>query len=432
MESTNIRDSVFSRRPKGTGSVYKLSGQRSKPWVAALTTGRNKDTGKQIQTPQGYFKTKEEAIDCLTLVMLKNQNILPSEIVGVQNLEEKYVQFIYNCMQQNILPSDVREIKDTSLINSMFMVKIAQEGINIQHEVTIEKSKSVPTLAEIWEIVFERELSELSKSARQGYSIAFRKELKSLHDKKINTITYNDIQPIFDEMMARKCCHGKMNETKITLNYIFKYALKYDWVEKNYAEYVVFKDKRETRKFKSAIDKETLNKLHKLATEDKNIFAMAVLIMCWTGMRPSELLEIKKENVHLEEDYMIGGKKTKNGINRTIPIHTCIKPFVEHLFNTSKGTYMFTENGVTPSYNSFNRRWVVIKNHNNIDNEITLHYGRHTFATLCEEHGLNAYLVKVIMGHSSNDLTKDVYTHASADRLVAEVNKLTPISQYIC
>lgn len=53
-----------SKLPNGYGSVYKLSGNRRKPWVAAKTFGwildEEKGTAKQVQRPIGYFPTKSE------------------------------------------------------------------------------------------------------------------------------------------------------------------------------------------------------------------------------------------------------------------------------------------------------------------------------------------------------------------------------------
>ena len=39
-----------------------------------------------------------------------------------------------------------------------------------------------------------------------------------------------------------------------------------------------------------------------------------ILIMIYTGLRPTELLEIQTENVHLNEKYMVGGMKTKASV----------------------------------------------------------------------------------------------------------------------
>ena len=53
-----------SKLPNGYGSVYKLSGNRRKPWVAAKTFGwildEEKGTAKQVQRPIGYFPTSRK------------------------------------------------------------------------------------------------------------------------------------------------------------------------------------------------------------------------------------------------------------------------------------------------------------------------------------------------------------------------------------
>lgn len=48
------------RRANGSGSVYKLSGKRRKPWIARITTGWAED-GKQQMKTIGTYATKKEA-----------------------------------------------------------------------------------------------------------------------------------------------------------------------------------------------------------------------------------------------------------------------------------------------------------------------------------------------------------------------------------
>lgn len=50
--------------PNGFGSVYKLSGNRRKPWIARITIGSN-SVGKQIFQTIGYFEEKKLALDAL-------------------------------------------------------------------------------------------------------------------------------------------------------------------------------------------------------------------------------------------------------------------------------------------------------------------------------------------------------------------------------
>ena len=55
--------------PNGFGSVYKLSGRRRRPWVAAKTFGWEFDEkgqkGKQKQQAIGYYATRQEAMTAL-------------------------------------------------------------------------------------------------------------------------------------------------------------------------------------------------------------------------------------------------------------------------------------------------------------------------------------------------------------------------------
>ena len=55
--------------PNGFGSIYKLSGKRRRPWVAAKTFGWQFDEeGQRIKQKRqviGYFATRQEAMTAL-------------------------------------------------------------------------------------------------------------------------------------------------------------------------------------------------------------------------------------------------------------------------------------------------------------------------------------------------------------------------------
>ena len=46
---------------------------------------------------------------------------------------------------------------------------------------------------------------------------------------------------------------------------------------------------------------------------------------------------------------------------------------------------------------------------------ISIHSLRHTFATRCAEAGITAKMVQHWLGHSTLDMTLNIYTHVNAD-----------------
>ena len=54
---------------------------------------------------------------------------------------------------------------------------------------------------------------------------------------------------------------------------------------------------------------------------------------------------------------------------------------------------------------------------------LTPHTLRHTFATRCIERGMNPKTVQVIMGHSSVNITMNLYCHVTEDTLFSEMQK---------
>ena len=54
---------------------------------------------------------------------------------------------------------------------------------------------------------------------------------------------------------------------------------------------------------------------------------------------------------------------------------------------------------------------------------------RYTFATRCIERGMNPKTLQVIMGHSSVNITMNIYCHVTEDILFTEMEKFETGSQ---
>lgn len=263
------------------------------------------------------------------------------------------------------------------------------------------------TLIEVYE-KWQRQ-TNLGESVMKNYKSAFNK-CYQLHSRKMRDIKASDLKSQLDFYSPTT---KKMY--KMIMNHLYKYAIENEIVEKNLSEFITY-DTVES-KSKSVFSSDEIQKLWD--NLDNDINADIPLILLYSGMRIGELLDIKSDDVFIDDDYMIGGLKTAAGRNRVIPIHHKIKPLIEKRL-TNKNLYLITDKrGKQINYNAFARRqWTkVVENH-------TAHETRHTFITQMDRLNVNKVALKKIVGHSLKEDITDHYTHKSIQELVDTVNLL--------
>ena len=155
-----------------------------------------------------------------------------------------------------------------------------------------------------------------------------------------------------------------------------------------------------------------------MAKDKKNVY---------TGMRVGELFDIKIENVHMKEKYMIGGSKTEAGKDRIIPFHERIVPLIQKYYDKAiekKCNYLITNSlGRKMQYSNYRReKWDKMMEQLELNKEHKPHDTRHTFSTRMDRTEANKLCIKRIMGHASTDITDKVYTHKDIEDLLEAVN----------
>lgn len=370
----------FKRRPNGSGTVVKLSGRRRKPFCAKVTLDeRNLTNGEKKRLVIGTFETYQEALNALSLYSLTvNNTISKKEAMEID-------------------PEVYQKVQD-------------------------KMSKKVPTFLDIYYILDKDEFSLLSPQTQNSMHGAI-KHLKKLHYLKIDQITLRMIQDVFDEDGSN---HSTQVHMKTICTKVFRYAVINQCIERNddYTSYIRIAKYEESDMHRPYTINEILS-LKKTDTPEAHI----MLIFIYTGVRINELLNINRDNIHIDEkcdddgterliSYMITGSKTKAGKNRIVPIHDDIKQFViDELLKPEKRL-------VDVTYANFTTRTVLIKVNKLLNTHHTMHDTRKTFATLCQMNNLNVYIRKKVLGHRMNDITFDVYTNESKNRLWTEVNKI--------
>lgn len=364
------------KMPNGYGSVVKLSGKRRKPWAVRISY--------IAELPDGTIKRKR-----------------------------KYLAYF---LKQESALQYLTEYNNGSVVSEHI------------------KYSDVPTFAEMYEKwkKYKNSLKDkLVASTWRNYEIAFH-HLAPIHDVKIINLRASDLQ---------ECLNAYNHQSKSTignmralLKGVYAYAVMNEYIEQDITKFLKYEYTSSSVSIHARFSDEEIDTLWKQLYIINNVDI--VLIYIYTGMRPTELLEVLTENVHLDERYMVGGLKTENGYNRLIPLCDKILPLIRNRYNSDKKYLINNKYGNHYTYGSYqNGNWNTVMGR--LGFKHNPHDGRYTFASLADNAGLNPVCLKIIMGHSVSDeekqnfktrtgldITKGVYTQKTMAELLSEINKL--------
>ena len=298
--------------------------------------------------------------------------------------------------------------------------KKANEALVSYNENPYDLDADKMTFEELYEKWSEEHFKTLAnKSSMRSYRAAFNYS-KTIHKMKIRDIKVRHIEKTIEDSEVGSSTKARM---KVLYNLMFRYAMKHELIDKNYAE-LCSSVKVEKKTIRVPFSKEEIS----LLWENRNFpFVDIVLFGIYTGFRPIEIALIKTANINFELNYIVGGIKTKAGRDRKVPIHPMIKDIVLKYFG-DKNEFLFNdynklEHKATPlSYDKLRNRFRKIMKFLKMDH--TPHEMRHTFITQAKECGVNEYVLKLIVGHEIDDVTENVYTHRDLENLQTEMRKV--------
>lgn len=247
-------------------------------------------------------------------------------------------------------------------------------------------------------------------------------QLKNLKEVDITTML---------NKMAEKGIRRQREITLLTLKQMLELAVKNDYIYKNVANYI--KIPKTKAKEKQPIDDSTIKQL--LQNKNNNNFFL-ILFMLYTGIRKSELVPIKIEDLNLEdrtlkinkavhfENNQPEVKSTKNTCSRTIPILDILyKELLDYIKDKDKNTLLFPDkNGNMRSETSMKRALEYVNKH--IDKKFTFHQLRHTYACLLYKAGIQIKDAQYFMGHKDIKVLLNIYTHLDNEDKLKSINKL--------
>lgn len=348
------------RNPNGYGSVYKLSGNRRRPWVARITVGwteadweNNGGKSKQVYKILGYFKTRKEA-----QIALADYHNDPYDV-------------------------DLRKL----------------------------------TFREVFERWASEHFPKVSQSKKNAYKTVLNQSA-AIHDIPLSKIKTIHLQKLINEKSHLKS--STLGHHKSAYKQIFEYAMKYEIVNKNYAEFIDIPNESDRRK-KQPFSREEIKTLfayYEAGVPNVDI----VLILIYTGFRIMELLSLKKDSVFLEDRYMIGGFKSEAGTDRIVPINSKIAPMIAKRMQGDSEYLIPSPRGRLWKYQNFRpSTWIPLMEQMGMNH--TAHDTRHTFISLMADAGVDKVVIQRIAGHSNKDVT-DHYTHVEVRRLIEAIDEI--------
>lgn len=336
------------RRPRGTGSVWKDTRNKSRPFVAVAADG----------TRIGTFATSGEAVKAL---------------------------------------DDVNASK-------------------------ISPERQTYTLADVYDRWSELHYPKITVKAQQSYANAYRKAV-ALHDRRIAELKTEDYQRVLSQMMAAGASRSLCEKERQLFSQLCQYAINQDIIHTNYSTALVLPEASAPKT--RVLSADEVQAIRTMADDARlGETARIALTLIYTGMRLNELLTARRENVHADEGYLIGGEKTEAGRDRVIPLHPDIMPYILQWLDGNDTPYLIpSKYGLPRDHNNVRKSFNSLMRKLGIDG-VTPHTCRHTAATKFAAAGLPPEVTKQILGHADITTTLNIYTHPDVQNLIENARRV--------
>ena len=275
-----------------------------------------------------------------------------------------------------------------------------------------EELKPLPRLIDLWNGYSQNDMLKLSKNKQTAYAIA-RNRLESIIGRQIDSLTVDDLQAVVN----KECnTYNTAKDVKTVLSKLYQRAMASNTnagrVTQNLADFLVLPELEE-KEAEPFTEEEV--KLLWAAYENGDTFTGYILLLCYTGMMPGELIQCKKAMVDLEACEIRGaGAKTKIRKKSAIVFPSFLRPVVEDLLSihvqnsNTKNDKLLTmnkDNFYDEYYKALERAGV---------RKLPPYSCRHTYGTEAVKLGFHPAVIQKMLRHS-NTKTQEKYTHLSAE-----------------
>lgn len=302
----------------------------------------------------------------------------------------------------------------------------------------IKSGYTVRQWCSVWSEVYRTDSSEWSK------------QVKQIVDNHITPVLgsklMRDVRPLdLTMLMNQHDDWSKSHKQKLLqiIKQIFSTAVENDIIIKDPSKHVKIGsyNEKKPRRTITSLERELT-----LKTARKHQEGLFFLLMLFCGLRPQEVarlewrdIDLEKRVIHVQRsrkaDGVTGAPKSSAGV-RDIPIPT---PLMEFL-HPAQGLVCTSEQGRPLTKTSQQRLWKKFKRWMDIENGAKIWRGkvikttlaadlepycyRHTYCTDLQDAGVPLTVASRLMGHSSIQVTADIYTHHSKESFEDATEKI--------
>ena len=296
-------------------------------------------------------------------------------------------------------------------------------------ELNVEKMKhKVPFFGEYAQLWLTGYVNQnLRQSTYEQYENILKKHLLPVFkNRPIDTINRSDVRELLLQN-AVKLSHKRVLLIKDVLSGVLNWAVDEELIEVNPTAGIVRRLWPKSQRKKGTVHRNQVLKAEQaeeLLTTCKKEFAQYysfILTALRTGLRLGEILalrwgdiDFKERQIRVRRSYRRGRfTRPKSGRSRSVDMSDQLTETLKGMLTSQPKEIedlVFNRNGQPIEQNYIRRKFKKILIRAEIP-QIRLHDLRHTFASILLSQGVPIYYVSCQLGHSSIDITCDIYGH---------------------